>query len=43
MPDHRQNHGEQLMQHTLVLGPERSKERREATVSPVCMLGKALH
>lgn len=43
MPDHRQNHGEQVMQHTLVLAPEMSKERRKVTVSSACVLGKARH
>lgn len=43
MPDHRQSHGEQVMQHTLVLAPEMSKERWKVTVSSVCMLGKAQH
>lgn len=43
MPDHRQNHGEQVMQHTLVLAPEMSKEKRRVTVGSVCMLVKAQH
>lgn len=43
MPDHRQNHGEQVMQHILVLAPETSKEKRRVTFGSACMLGKAQH
>lgn len=43
MPDHRQNHGEQVMQHIPVLEPEMSQERGKVTVSSVCMLEKAKH
>lgn len=38
MPDHRQNHGEQVAQHSLVLAPEMRWE--EVTVTMICLLGR---
>lgn len=43
MPDHRQNHGEQVMQHILVLAPETIKNGGKINFSSVCMLGHKHH
>lgn len=42
MPDHRQNRGGQVMQHSLVLAPEMSKEKGKVAVQFAVREGKSL-